>query len=84
MLKNALRDIVNRRTKRQSSYTKFSSPCLDDHHFKKKELESVGELATLCSQTVLERLYLARIGRPDNLVVGKQTCSISHQVVKSL
>ena len=27
---------------------KVSSPCLDDHHFKKAELESVG-----CSQNVL-------------------------------
>ena len=32
---------------------KVSSPCLDDHHFKKEELESVGELSKVCSQIVL-------------------------------
>ena len=42
---------------------KISTPCLDDHHFKKEELESVGELSKVCSQIVLKCLYLARIGR---------------------
>ena len=37
---------------------KVSTPCLDDHHFKKEELETVGEMSKVC-------LYLARIGRPD-------------------
>ena len=65
MLKNALRDIAKWLTKRQSSYTKSQvSPCLDDHHFKKDELESVGELSQVCSQIVLKCLYLARNGRP--------------------
>ena len=31
---------------------KVSTPCLDDHHFKKEELESVGELSKVCSQIV--------------------------------
>ena len=44
-----------------------SSPCLDDHQFKKEELGSVGELSKVCSQIVLKCLYLARIGRPDIL-----------------
>ena len=44
---------------------KVSSPCLDDHLFKKEELESVGELSKVCSQMVLKCLYLARIGTPD-------------------
>ena len=44
-----------------------SSPCSDDHHFKKEELESVGELSKVCSQIVLKSLYLARCGRPDIL-----------------
>ena len=30
-----------------------STPCLDDRHFKKEELESVGELSKVCSQIVL-------------------------------
>ena len=46
---------------------KVSSPCLDDHHFKKEELESVGELSEVCSQIVLKCLYLARTGRLDIL-----------------
>ena len=29
---------------------KVSHPCLDDHQFKKEELESVGELSEVCSQ----------------------------------
>ena len=32
---------------------KVSSPCLDDHNFKKEELETVGELSDVCSQIVL-------------------------------
>ena len=66
MLNNALTDIANWRTKRQQLYT-VSSPCLDDHHFKKEERESLGELSKACSQIVLKCLYLARIGRPDSL-----------------
>ena len=44
-----------------------SSPCLDDHHLKKEELESVRQLSEVCSQIVLKFLYLARIGRSDIL-----------------
>ena len=46
---------------------KVSSPCLDDHNFKKEELETVRERSNVCSQIVLKCLYLARIGRPDIL-----------------
>ena len=46
---------------------KVSSPCIDDHHFKEEELKSVGELSKVCSQFILKRLYLVRIGRPDTL-----------------
>ena len=42
---------------------KVSSRCLDDHHFKKEELESVGEVSEVCSQNVMKCLYLVRIGR---------------------
>ena len=41
---------------------------MDDHNFfEEEENESVGELSTVCSQSVLECLYLARIGRLDIL-----------------
>ena len=33
---------------------KVSTPCFDDHHFKEKELKSVGELSIVCSQNVLK------------------------------
>ena len=46
---------------------KVSTPCIDDHHFKEEELESVGELSKVCSQIVLKCSYLARIGRLDIL-----------------
>ena len=46
---------------------KVYTPCIDDHHFKKEEMKSVGELSNACSQIVLKCLYLARIGRPDIL-----------------
>ena len=52
--KRALKGIKNWRTKRQQLY-KVSSPCLDDHHIKKEELESVGELPQVFfSQIVLK------------------------------
>ena len=43
---------------------KVSTPCLDDHNFKKEERDTVGELSKVCSNIVLKCLYLARIGRP--------------------
>ena len=46
---------------------KVSTPCIDDHHFKEEELKSVGELSQVCSQFVLNCVYLARIGRLDIL-----------------
>ena len=33
---------------------KVSTPCIDDHHFKEKEMKSVGELSQVCSQIVLK------------------------------
>ena len=46
---------------------KVFTPCIDDHHFKEEEMKSVEELSQVCSQNVLNCLYLARIGRPDIL-----------------
>ena len=46
---------------------KVSTPCIDDHHVKKEETKSVGELSSTCSQIVLKCWNLARIGRPDIL-----------------
>ena len=57
MLKNALRDIENWR-KKDSSCTKSQTLCLDDHHFKKEEFESVRELSKVCSQIVLKCVLL--------------------------
>ena len=46
---------------------RVSNPSLDCHRFRQEELESVGELSEVCSQTVSKYLYLARIVRPDIL-----------------
>ena len=53
--------------KKAEQLCKVSTLCLDDHHIKKEELESVGELSEVCSQIVLKCLHFARIGRPDIL-----------------
>ena len=66
MRKSALKGIVNWQTKRQSCCTK-SQLLADDHHFKKEELESVGELSNVCSQIVSKSLYLVRMGGLDLL-----------------
>ena len=44
---------------------KVATPRMDDHQFKEEVNESAGELSTVCSQHLLECLYLARIGRLD-------------------
>ena len=57
-------ELANRAT--QQLY-KVSTPCIDDHHVKKEDLKSGGELSLVCSQIVLKCLYLARIGRHEIL-----------------
>ena len=45
---------------------------------KTKEMGSVGELSTVCSNIVLQCLYLARIGRPDiSWSVNKLACAVT-------
>ena len=68
-------EVTNKETELQD---KVSSPCLDDHHSKKEELESVGEWSKVSSQIFLKCLYLSQVGRPDFFVVSEQICSISH------
>ena len=51
---------------------KVSNPCLDDHQFKREDLESVGEFSEVCSQIVLKCLHFARSGRPDILWLVNQ------------
>ena len=62
MLKKTSRDIVNWQTKGQGNCTKVSTPCLDDHNFKREESEPVGELSDVCSQIVFKCLNLAGLG----------------------
>ena len=58
---------------------KVSTPCVDDHHFKEEEeMKSVGELSQVCSQNVLQCIYVARFGRLDILwLVNKLARSIT-------
>ena len=44
-----LRDMAKLATEKSEQFFKISSPFLDDHHFKKVELESVAELSEVCS-----------------------------------
>ena len=67
MPRNVWNDIVSWRTKTTQQLYKVSTPCIDDHHFKEEELNSVGELSKVCCQIVLKCLYVARIGRPEIL-----------------
>ena len=53
--------------KKTEQFFNVSSPCVDDHHFKKEELGSVVELSTVCSQIVSKCSYLARNGFPNIL-----------------
>ena len=55
MRKNAWKDIANWRRKRQRQLYTVSTPCLDDHNFKEEELETVGDLAKVCSQIVFKK-----------------------------
>ena len=57
-------ELANKKTEQ---FYKVSTPCLDDHHSRKEELESVGELSKVSSQIVLKCLFLAWIGRLDVL-----------------
>ena len=57
-------ELANKNT--EQLYT-VSTPCLDDHDFKKEKMETVGELSDVCSQIVLKCLYFVRIGRLDIL-----------------
>ena len=66
-------ELANKKTRQLHN---VSTPCIDDHHFKKEELKSVEKLSKVSSQIVLKCLYLARIGRPDIPMVSEQTCTI--------
>ena len=52
-LKHPLKDTANWRTKKTEQLYKVRSLCLDDHQFKKVELESVAELSDVRTQVVL-------------------------------
>ena len=44
-----------------------TTPSIDDHQIKPEDFEVEGQLAEVAAQIVLNKLYLARIGRPDLL-----------------
>ena len=60
--KSAWEDIATWRFKKTEQLHKISTPCLNDHNFKKDGLETVGEFTKVCSQIELKCLYLARSG----------------------
>ena len=65
--RNVWKDIANLQMKRLNNSTKYLLHAWMTINLKKKKNESVGELSTVCSQSVLKCLYLARIERPDIL-----------------
>ena len=67
MPRNVWNDICEFANKATQQFYKVSTLCIDDHQFKEEELKSVGELSKVCSQIVVQCLYLARIGRLDIL-----------------
>ena len=56
--------------KTMQQHYKVSTPCIDHHHFKEKDMKSVGKLSQVCSQIVFKSLYLTRSGRPDICMVS--------------
>ena len=70
--------------KKTEQLYKVLTPCLDDHHFKKEELESVGEFSDVCSQIVLKCLSLERIGRPHILWSVNKLARAVNEIDKSL
>ena len=44
-----------------------STSLIDNHLFKKEELETMGELSRVCSRVVLKILHSVRIDRPDTM-----------------
>ena len=47
-------------SKKTEQLYKVPSPCLDEHRFKKEDLESVGELSKVCSQDALKMLVFGQ------------------------
>ena len=54
-------------TKTEQLHTVSTPLCFEDHTFKKRELETVGDLSDVCSRIVFKCVYLARNGGPDIL-----------------
>ena len=54
MQRNVWNDIVRLANKTTQQLFKVSTPCIDDHHFKEEEMESVGEFSQVSSQIVLK------------------------------
>ena len=73
-------ELANKTTTEQ--LYKVATPCLDDHQ--SKEIESVGQMSTVCSQIVLTCLYLVRIGRPDILWSVNKACSCGDEMDKNM
>ena len=66
--------------KKVKQLCKVSSPCLDDHQFKQKELESVRELSQVCSQIVFKMLVLGTSWETRHSTVCPQTCKRSYNM----
>ena len=61
-----------------------STPCLDDHQFKKEEMETVGDLSKVCNHIVVQCLYLRAVVDQTFYMVRKQTGTSSHKMDESM
>ena len=50
-----------------NSLKTVATPCMDDHMLSPEDFDTRGELDEVASECVLKALYLARLGRPDDL-----------------
>ena len=62
---------------------KASTPCIDDHQFKKEELETAGDVSKLGADRP-EVPVLGTHRQTRHCVVCEQTCSSSHEMDQSL
>ena len=70
-------ELANRTT--QQLY-KVSTPCVDDHRFKKEELKSVGELSKSVLSNCSEMFILGTYGKTWYSMFIEQTCTIDHEM----
>ena len=63
---------------------KVSTPFTDDHHFKEEELKFVGNLSKSMLSNCSEMLKLGTYWKTRYFMISEQTCTIDHEMDRSL